>query len=327
MLTTLRFLGAGQIPTRLFLILASKDGSVHVSLRTNDGWKAHPLPVALPGEHQQKVHQIVPMHSLGLFIVATSNRAHIFNVEDLDVLYSVEMNEMRPRSLECAYTTQRIAHVDQPSITSATMTYVEAATGDCILHTFSPHEDTDAIGLRAPSGATDGEGCEWADAVVTKKRVKNPGQYSTLSDGSVVGIRRKKDPSSDSPLSSSGENGTAATGLRNRFAATRRSLGGSDMLSPEWEVWTVSPSNRIGTDEEEPLFKHDEQPSHLLISDIGPKVTVGLMSVAFSFGNVVKVVTVGGAERFDMDEDDAHDGLLNIGHRRRKTAASWKMRA
>ncbi|KAF4120153.1 Sterol-sensing domain of SREBP cleavage-activation [Geosmithia morbida] len=323
--------GTAQHPPRLFIISASKTGYVHVSLRTEVGWKARPLPVSLPGEAREKVHQIVAMHSLGLFIVATSTHAHIFNVEDCETLYTAEMQPMRPRSLECAYTTQRIAHIDMPSITSATMTYVDAATGDCILHTFTPSEDWDAIGLRAPSGATDGEGCEWIDATVTKRRVRNPGHYRTLSDGSVVGIRRKQKESlpcspSDSPTSQS----VAEGGLRKRFLSSRNSISsgsGNDAASlPEWEVWTISPSNRIGADEEEPLFKADERSSHLLISDIGPKVTVGLMSVAFSFGNVVKVVTVGGTERFDnMDQDDAHD-VFNIGHRRRKTAASWKLK-
>ena len=256
------------------------------------------------------------MPSLGLFLVATLSRVHIFSIDNREYLYTVETEEMKPRSLQCAYSTQRIAHVEIPSITSATLSYVAAETGDGILHTFTPSEDFDSICLQGPSGATDGEGCEWGDATVTKRRVRNPGHFCILSDGSACGIRRKKAPEAEAPTQA----GDGGEGLRKRFAG--RSTTKTTPI--EWEAWTISPSLRTGTDEEEPLFKKDEQPSHLLISDLGPKVRVGLMSVAFAFGNVIKLVTVGGPERFDMATDD---GLMNLASRRRKAGSICRPRA
>lgn len=310
--------GNAQLPTRLFVIAASKKGCIHMASRTKAGWKSREIPSSvLMG---QRTHQILAMSSLGLFLVATLSRVCIFSVESCEFLYTVQTEQMKPRSLQCAYSTQRISHVELPGITSSTISYVSADSGDCILHTFTPPEDVDSICLRAPSGATDGEGCEWSAANVTKRRVKNPGHYGILSDGSAAGIRRKKTPEAE-VSSQCGDNGE---GLRNRFGG--RSTGKNTPI--EWEAWTISPSLRTGTDEEQPLFKKGEQPSHLLISDLGPKVRVGLMSVAFSFGNVIKLVTVGGPERFDAGPDETgHEGYKNMASRRRKGGGTWRPRA
>lgn len=305
----------------MFVITASRKGRVYVSLRTNVGWTPRALPIAL-FEHE-KVQQIVAMHSLGVFVVVSSTRAHIVNAENCEAIYTAVTEPMKPRSFHCAYSTQRTAHIETPEITSATFSYVDAASGDCILHTFTPSEDWDSIGLRAPSGATDGEGCEWSDANVNKRRVKNPGHFTILSNGCVVGMRRKQGPDAGWVPEGAGDK----KGLRNRFMS--RGNGTNANASTDWEVWTASPSNRIGADEEQPLFKEGEQSSHLLISDIGPKIRVGLMSVAFSFGNVLKLVTVGGPERFGVGQDEmaAHEGLMAIGSRRRKGGAQWKQKS
>lgn len=287
--------------------------------RSKKGWESREIPTSI--FRGQRAHQILSMPSLGLFLIATLSRVHIFSVDHCEHLYTVETEKMKPRTLQCAYSTQRIAHVEIPGITSATLSYVAAESGDGILHTFTPPlEDFDTICLRGPSGATDGEGCEWADANVTKRRVRNPGHFSILSDGSGCGIRCKKAPEAEA----STQFGDGGEGLRKRFGG--RSTAKNTPV--EWEAWTISPSLRTGTDEEEPLFKKDEQPSHLLILDLGPKVRVGLMSVAFAFGNVIKLVTVGGPERFDAAADgSAHGGLRNVASRRRKAGSTCRPRA
>lgn len=284
--------------------------------RSQSGWKSRAIAAAAFGN--QKVHQILGMSSLGLCFVATSTLVHVFSVENCEVLYTVSTAPTRPKSLQSAYITQRIAHVESPGITSATISYVEADTGDCILHTFTPPEDDDSICLGVPSGAMDGEGCEWSAAKVTKRRIKSPGHFNILSDGSLVGIRRKKYPESEGK-----DCGEGKDGLRNRFSGR----GAGKYQAIEWEVWTVSPSARTGTDEEQPLFQKGEQPNHLLISDLGPRAKVGMMSTAFAFGNVIKLITVGGPERFDMAMEEATDNFMNIASRRRKGGSSWRPRA
>lgn len=240
----------------------------------------------------------------------------MYGVENCELLYMLETDElkpMKPRSLQCAYSTQRISHVELPGITSSTTAYVEAETGDCILHTFTPPEDYDSMCLHHPSGGTDGEGCEWAAATITKRRIPRPGHFSILADGSMVGLRRKTKPEAETT-----ERSDSREGLRNRFH--RR--GSSKTSSNDWEVWTVSPSVRFATDEEQPLLTSNEQPNHLLISSLGPRARVGLMSVAFAFGNVLKLVTVGGPERYDQEiEGMNHDDLMNISSRKRRMGA------
>lgn len=284
--------------------------------RSQSGWKFRAVAAAAFGN--QKVHQVLGMSTLGLCVVATSTLVHIFNVENCEVLYSVATEPTRPRSLQSAYMTQRIAHVESPGITSSTISYVEAETGDCILHTLTPAEDVDSICLGVPSGAMDGEGCEWSAAKVTKRRVKNPGHFNILSDGSLVGIRRRKSPDNDSK-----DGGEGKDGLRNRLSGR----GAAKSQPIKWEAWTVSPSARTGTDEEQPLFRKGEQPQHLLISDLGPRAKVGMMSTAFAFGNVIKLITVGGPERFGMAMEEGNDNLMNFAGRRRKGVGSWRPRA
>jgi hypothetical protein len=305
------FRGHGTVhhSTRFTLLAISKKDSVCMASRTESEWTSRQVPAAWFGS--QKPHQISGIAALGFFAVATATRVHLFDVEKCELLYTMQADMMKPRSLQFACTTQRTAHIDSPGITSFTMTYVEAETGDCVLHTFLPSEDFDSIGLHAPSGATDGEGCAWGDAVLTKRRVKNPGSYNILSDGSVVGIRR----SNPQEPENTGQCNVPQEGLRNRFPSR---------IQPrpepiEWEAWTVSPSVRAGADEEKPLFSGNDQPNHLLISSLGPRVKMGMMSVAFSLGNTVKLVTVGGTERFGTSADDtSQENMLNMASRRRK---------
>ncbi|KAG9258312.1 sterol-sensing domain of SREBP cleavage-activation-domain-containing protein [Emericellopsis atlantica] len=313
------FRGHGTIKrkARFTLLAISKKGSVCLASRTDSEWTSRQVPAAWFGS--QKPHQISGVASLGLFAVATAARVHLFDVEHCELLYTVETEMMKPRSLHFACTTQRTAHIDSPGITSLTMAYIEAETGDCILHTFLPSEDFDSIGLHAPSGATDGEGCAWGDALLTRRRVKNPGSHSVLSDGSVVGIRRRnpREPENGGQCRGSQE------GLRNRF--TSRSQPRPEHI--EWEAWTVSLSARAGADEERPLFSANEVPIHLLVSSLGPQVKMGMMSIVFSLGNMVKLVTVGGIERYGTNADDAaQENLLNMASRRRKGGGTWRPR-
>ena len=218
---------------------------------------------------------------------------------------------MKPRSLQCAYSFQRL-YIDTPGITTSTISYVGLQTGDCVMHTFVPPEDVDAICLRSGSeGLLDDEGCSWDAARETKRRVQNPGHFNVLSDGSVVGIRRKVADEADLSL----QRGTYKEGLRKRFPAPSPARG----ALPEWEAWTVSPGGRVEADEVQPLFKENERTGHLLITDLGPKAKVGLMSMAFSFGNLIKVVTVGGQERFGSTGDPSQEGWA-FTKRRRKAA-------
>lgn len=81
------------------------------------------------------------------------------------------------------------------------------------------------------------------------------------------------------------------------------------------------------TDETRQLFQNDEKSGHLMVSELGPMIRVGQRSVAFSFGNVVKLMTVGGHERFDVGAGDNDREHLNVGSRRRKGGVMPRPRA
>lgn len=273
-------------------------------------WDSREVELSALGTH--KPHQLLGLPALGVFLVASASRIYIFNVESLEILHMVETELMKPRSLQCAYSFQRL-YIDTPGITSSTISYVALESGDCIMHTFIPPEDVDAICLRSGSaGLLDDEGCSWDAAKETKRRVSNPGHFTVLSDGSVVGIRRKilED------LDASAQRGNMKEGLRKRFPNTIKARG----TIMEWEAWTASPGGRTEADEVQPLFKDDERNNHLLITDLGPKAKLGLMSMAFSFGNLIKLVTVGGHERFGSGSDDISTEGWTLTKRRRKAA-------
>lgn len=77
-------------------------------------------------------------------------------------------------------------------------------------------------------------------------------------------------------------------------------------------------AGRAKTDETRPLIQEDDKAGHLIVSELGPMVRVGQKTVAFSFGNVVKVVTVGGHERFEDGTEDQAREYMKTGSRRRK---------
>lgn len=281
-----------------------------MATRNGTDWDSREVELTALGFN--KPHQLLGLPALGIFIVATASQIYIFNVESLEMLHKIDTEVMKPRSLQCAYSFQRL-YIDTPGITSSTISYIGLRSGDCVTHTFVPPEDVDAICLRSgASGLLDDEGCSWDAARETKRRVHNPGHFNVLSDGSVVGIRRKVADEQDVSV----QRGAYKEGLRKRFSTT----SGARSALPEWEAWTVSPGGRVQADEVQPLFKDNEQTSHLLITDLGPKARVGLMSMAFSFGNLLKVVTVGGLERFGSAENPSQDGW-GLTKRRRKAAS------
>jgi hypothetical protein len=161
--------------------------------------------------------------------------------------------------------------------------------------------------------------CAWESAKETKRHIENPGSWSVLSDGSVVGIRQKSNR-----VFRTEANGRRKTdGLRHR---SPRKEPGRDLFG-RWEIWSAPQIGQTRTDETRPLFQDDERAGHLIVTDLGPMVQVGRRSIAFSFGNVVKLVTVGGYERFEDSATDNGLEHLNIGSRRRKPGALVRPRA
>lgn len=66
---------------------------------------------------------------------------------------------------------------------------------------------------------------------------------------------------------------------------------------------------------------------HLMITELGPLIKVGMTSVAVGFGNVIKMISAG-HEHFDRTRDQlgAARDLRTLAARRRKTLGSTRLR-
>lgn len=300
--------GKQSSPAKVSVVTASRRGCVHTAIREPSAWKSR--GVELEGLDGHAVHQVVPLPSLGLFLIAGANRVHLVNMEDHTLIHTFQTENMGPRSLQSAHSPRQSAQTGSGGLTWLTLCYTEAETGDCIIHSYAPPEDSDFICFDSSAVPISRGWCSWDSAEETKRHVENPGTWDIVSDGSVVGVRQK----SWQRRGVTAESRRRADGLRHRSPRKETSR---DVFG-RWEVWTVSQLSRMRTDETRQLFQDDEKSGHLMVSELGPMIRVGQRSVAFSFGNVVKLMTVGGHERFDVGAGDTDREHLNMGSRRRK---------
>ncbi|KAF4983647.1 hypothetical protein FZEAL_999 [Fusarium zealandicum] len=299
------------------IITASRRGCVHAATRETLSWNSR--SVQLEGLEQDEVHQVVPLASLGLFLIAGASRVHVLNLDDYSLVHTFCTQRMTQRSLQSAFFSQQSSQTGTKGLAWFTLCYTEAESGDCVAQTFKPASENDMICYHNSATPTARGWCSWDSVKESRRHVANPGSWSVLSDGSVVGIRQK----SNRDLGIEANERRKTEGLRYR---SPRKATGRDLFG-RWEIWTAPQSGQLRTDETRPLFEDDEKAGHLIVTDLGPMVRVGQRSVAFSFGNVVKMVTVGGHERFESSADDKSLERLNVGSRRRKPGAMVRPRA
>lgn len=299
------------------IITASRRGCVHAATRETLSWNSR--SVQLEGLEQDEVHQVVPLASLGLFLIAGVNRVHLVNLDGYSLVHTFSTERMNQRSLQSAFFNGQSSQTGVKGLSWFILCYTEADSGDCVVQTYTPPGENDMICFHSSATPTTRGWCSWESVKESRRHIENPGSWSVLSDGSVVGIRQKSARVLD--IESNGRRKTE--GLRHR---SPRKEAARDLFG-RWEIWTAPQSGQLRTDETRPLFQDDEKAGHLIVSDLGPMVRVGQRSVAFSFGNVVKLVTVGGHERFESSIDDRALEHLNVGSRRRKPGAMVRPRA
>ncbi|OAA52071.1 Quinoprotein amine dehydrogenase, beta chain-like protein [Metarhizium rileyi] len=298
----------------MFIIMVSKKGQVYISKRQRSLWntKAMDLKSADTGG----IFQIVPLSPLGVFALAASDRVYIVDAEEGEVIRTISTERMVPKSLQCTYSGHHASKLGTLELSSITLCYVGAETGDCVLQVYVPTDDCNVIYLRNLKSKPDGDECGWEPMKELTKRVKNPGTWHVLSDGSVVGIRRIGQTHNGSNIMKST--------LRQR-RTTRQSIQYS---FANWEVWATSPYNKPDLEECRPLFESGDESNHLVVSNLGPKVSIGLRSVAFAFGNVIKIVASGPIERYSVDsENTSYDTLMKTSNRRRKPGQAARLKA
>ncbi|KAL7817040.1 sterol-sensing domain of SREBP cleavage-activation domain-containing protein [Trichoderma aethiopicum] len=298
------------------LIATSRNGDVHIMERNGLQWEEQKLLAGqLAGDD---VHQVVPLPHLPYFLASSRTEILLISLDDGTTSWRFSVEEMRPRSLACAVTRYGSCNDPPIGLASLTFSYLAVGSGDCVLHTFTPPEDDDAICLQGVDDDSLVSGwCSWEDARERKKHISNPGVWRLLSDGSALGLRRR--PSAELRRRRRQE---AAPGLRNRMpGAASRETGAPSC----WELWRVASSDWEEADECMPLFPDGQDAGHLVVCDLGPSVRVGPTSVAFAYGNVIKVATLSGHKPFEVGvKEVSRESPVNMPTRRRRLGTSAK---
>ncbi|KAL7949218.1 sterol-sensing domain of SREBP cleavage-activation domain-containing protein [Trichoderma barbatum] len=297
---------------RVSLVATSRNGDVHIIERDALLWATQKLLSRRLASDE--IHQVVALSPLPYFLASSKTEIHLINLDDGTTSWSFSVEEMRPRSLTCAFTSHRSPNVSPLGLVSFTFSYLALDSGDCVLHTFTPQEDDDAICLQnIDDGGASSGWCSWADAKERKKHIGNPGVWSVLSDGSALGLRRR--PRTE-PRRRHGPQHQAMPGVRNRMPAARSQEFGAFSC---WELWRAASSDWEEVDESMPLFSSDEDAGQLIVCDLGPSVRVGPTSVAFAYGNVIKLATLSGHKPFEAGiEEVSREAPMNVPTRRRK---------
>lgn len=295
----------------------SREGQVFRSSRNDIGWTTQRF-ASMTDDGQQSFHQVIVWPTLHLVLVASSTRVSLICIRDGQVLCELYTENMVPRSLRSLLNGPRNVASTSPALLSVLICYTQRISGECVMQTYSPLDGTEIMTFDRPDeGGKDLAEC----AQKAEKRVEAPGAWELLDSAMVVGVRRRL--MSQDPRNSHSQD--EAAGLRHRFP--HKSNGTSSRTEEVWEMWTASSSVESESDESRPLIKTDESLGQLIVPSIGPRAVVGLTSVAFGFGNVVKLVTIGGQQRFETPKNGNQCDPWQSASRRRKSGVVGRARS
>jgi hypothetical protein len=316
--------------TRMSLITASRKSCIHIVNQGDDGWTSREVKLIHHGEERESkgIHALIPIPCLSLYLVGRSHSVDLVDLESSCVISTFRTNAMKPRSL------RHIASVrpQQNGLASLTLAYVDADTDDLVIRTYLPEDETDVIYSFNPVDARNGHRQSWAAEREITRRVHRPGAWEALSNGSIVGVRRRR------PSANGHEKQPATVPLLQRLNISRQNIKpSSGSVDDLWEAWVMSHLETTGDVEERLLDEPPREsrsrrkgyvPTPLMISGLGPMAKLGTMSVAIGFGNVVKVISVG-HEHFDKAQDrlGTSADMRNMMARRRKTGGLARIRA
>ncbi|KAH7362503.1 sterol-sensing domain of SREBP cleavage-activation-domain-containing protein [Plectosphaerella cucumerina] len=303
---------AASSPAGYRVLTVSRKGCIHVAAQKPDAWTSQSLD--LHSADDRDAHQILPLPDLDCFLIARQQSVDLVDGKENTLLHTFKTGPIQPRTLRCFHSARRKPQCGSVGLITLGLAYTHAETGDCVIQTYSPRDEGDTICFRNSKLPVSRSCCEWADTNVSERRVKIPGTWEALPNGFVVGVRRIIPVTASQP-----DTPSTRIGLRRRIHSYSKS-DGRHKHADNWEVWVAYHSGR--QDIYETKLLHDDNGSHLMISDLGPMVQVGTASVVVGFGNILKLITVG-HERFEKSR--AADRSLepwNVGSRRRKTGQS-----
>ncbi|KAK3325671.1 sterol-sensing domain of SREBP cleavage-activation-domain-containing protein [Apodospora peruviana] len=311
---------------QLSILTASKKNCIHVVRRCGvDAWVS--TEVKLPGHGAKDVHSLIPMPMFSTYLIGRAASVDMVDLNTSAIVHTFKTEQMQPRSLRSTCSCRTA----QSGLTSLVLSYINSQTGDLVIQTYLPKDDNDTIYSYNPSET---HLRPWGETVQATRHVANPGVWEALSNGRIVGMRQKRLPQGGKEQPSSPVTAAAATvanGFRRRHhSGTTGEVPNNNNRSNNdriWEAWVINHLDTQGSGpgtaplETVPL-NVDDEPEHLMISELGPLVRFGSASVAVGFGNVVKIVSVG-HEHFDRPGDRlTSENLRNLtaAARRKKMA-------
>lgn len=294
----------------------SKRSCIHQVTKHDNVWVSEELK--FPTREEKDVQAVIPIAACSIYLIARHQTVDVVDFRSSKIIHTFHTEPMQPKSLKHLRSSSRQTHCGGTGLGSLTLAYLSSATGDCVLQTYVPQNEDDAICFCDPADTRTQSCCDLGSTREIKRRVKEPGEWETLLNGSVVGVRTKSAETVD-------ENSISPTlkGLRRRTVTPKKPQPTS--RRDRWEVWVISQLEKQGNYETRPLRAEDEDEEsmdreHLIISSLGPIVSVGGSSAAIGFGDTIKVITVG-HERFDNPTDRFGEDLMNLTNRRRKITA------
>ncbi|KAK0615983.1 sterol-sensing domain of SREBP cleavage-activation-domain-containing protein [Bombardia bombarda] len=305
---------ANQNITQPSILTASRKNCIHLVRPQGTGWTS--TEVRLTEQRAKDVHILIPLPDFSMYLIGRSRSVDLVDLDSSTIIHTFETEPMQPRSLGQI----SLARSPQSGLTSLTLAYLSSETGDLVIQTYLPEGERDSL---CSYSSSETQRRSWGNSKMIPRRIGNPGAWEALSNGSIVGVRQTE------PTQKKDERLTAS-GLRrrviNRSENHHHSAGTTDK---SWAVWVIYHLETKGSTETTPLDApdaEDDDPSHLMISQLGPMVKLGTASVAVGFGNVVKVVSVG-HEHFDRYRNrPAADDLNNLIFRRRKAVGAPRVR-
>ncbi|ROW06187.1 hypothetical protein VMCG_04706 [Cytospora schulzeri] len=293
------------------VVTLSRRGCIHhVSLR--DGiWESS--EIMLETGNKKEPHTLLPVQGFSSYMVVHSQSVDLVDLQACKVVHTFQIEASQPRSVKFVYNGQRAGPQGKGTVSSLTLGYISEEDGDLVLQTYLPSENCDSICFSDPAAPAPGTSCTWAETSEVTRRIRNPGVWTPLRNGCVLGIRKKEDVPPRSPIQERLP-AFAQSSLR------RRGRADSPPKRPKpadtWEIWVITRLEGDGDIETTPFIGPDD-PSALIVSDLGPIVKVGSSSAAVGFGNVIKVIAVG-HERFESAEEGREAENIGLTSRRRR---------
>ncbi|KAK3685617.1 sterol-sensing domain of SREBP cleavage-activation-domain-containing protein [Podospora appendiculata] len=278
-----------QATSQLSILTASRKSCIHLVRQHGSDWVS--TEVDLPERESRDVHSLIPIAGFSMYLIGRLSTVDLVDLESSTVIHTFQTEPMELRSLKQISSTRS----GQAVLTSLTLSYANSQTGDLVVQTYLPENEGGAIYSYCPSEPGHRP---WGSTREITRHIANPGVSEPLSNGSIVGVRKRP----AAPVKSRSSLGTT-NGLRRRGGGLRESYTATTNTDTVWEAWVINHLETKGDLETMPLdLPTPNEPGHLMISEPGPMVRLGTTSVAVGFGDVIKVVSVG-HEYFDRGRD------------------------